>query len=79
MVWKKKNKPTQVKFKEQLSAGKAMLTAFWEHHGPILLEFAPSGSNIKQHAYFDTLCKLQQAIDIKKPGFRLEESYHLAG
>ena len=47
---------TSVKhFKSQLSAGKVMLTIFWDSKGPILEDFLEKGSTINSASYCDLL------------------------
>ena len=68
-VWKRKEEETLRKFKTIPSAGKVMLTVFWDHHGPIYWEFSDGEkSSITQETYFDTLNHLRNAIKLKRPG-----------
>ena len=39
MEWKNPSSPANKKFKTQASAGKVMLTIFWNVNGPILVHF----------------------------------------
>lgn len=68
MVWKTKDEPAPKKFKQQASAGKVMLTAFWDSTGIIYTEYLPHGSTINSGSYFDTLIRLKMAIKSKRPG-----------
>lgn len=44
--WKHPRSPVKKKFKTQLSAGKVMLTVFWDTKGPILEDFLEQGCTI---------------------------------
>jgi hypothetical protein len=46
MAWKRPTSPVAKKFKSQLSAGKIMLTLFWDMEGAILLHFTPKGPDL---------------------------------
>jgi hypothetical protein len=43
MEWKHLGSPTKNKFKTQSSAGKVMLTVFWDSKGPILEDYLEKG------------------------------------
>ncbi|GBM56150.1 hypothetical protein AVEN_43879-1 [Araneus ventricosus] len=68
MTWKKH--PSSLvtkKFKVSHSAGKVMLTVFWDSKGVILINFFTSGTINASH-YFLTFTKLKTAIRYKTPG-----------
>ena len=50
------------KFKSQQSAGKVMLTVFWDSVGVILVNFMSKGPTINSDVYIDTLKKLKARI-----------------
>lgn len=68
MQWKHPGSPKPKKFKSALSAGKVMLTAFFDHEGVLLLDFKEPCVNINAVRYKDTLDKLHTAIKNKRPG-----------
>ena len=68
MQWKHPGSPKPKKFKSQISAGKVMLTAFFDHEGLLLADFKEPGVNITAIHYNDTLDKLHTAIKNKRPG-----------
>jgi hypothetical protein len=53
VAWKRPISPVDKKFKSQLSAGKIMLTLFWDMEGEILVHFTPKGETVKSdiHAF----------------------------
>jgi len=55
MQWKHPSSPVAVKFKMQPSAGKLMLTAFWDSQGPILETYQERGTTVISAAYRDML------------------------
>lgn len=65
---KKKDEPAPKKFKQQLSAGKVMLTFIWDSKGVLLKEYMPQGSTVNSASSFNTLMKLRMAIKSKRPG-----------
>jgi hypothetical protein len=46
MVWKRPTSPVAKKFKSQPSAGKIMLTIFWDMEGEIFVHFTPKGPDL---------------------------------
>jgi hypothetical protein len=46
MAWKCLTSPVAKKFKSQPSAGKMILTIFWDMEGAILVHFTPKGETI---------------------------------
>jgi hypothetical protein len=53
----------QKKFETQLSAGKVMLTVFWDSHGPILEHYQERGTAVNSAHYIEMLRdKLKPAI-----------------
>jgi hypothetical protein len=52
MEWKHPGSPTKKKFKTQSSAGKVMLTVFWDSKWPILEDYLEIG-------VYNQQCKLQ--------------------
>jgi len=55
MEWKRPQTPIRKKFKSQSSAGKLMLTVFWDPEGPILEYYHDRGSTIKSACYSEML------------------------
>ena len=69
LEWKHPSSPVKKKFKSQLSAGKVMLTIFWDSKGPILEDFLEKGSTINSASYCDLLAnRLKPAIRTKRRG-----------
>jgi len=60
--------PNRKKFKSQPSAGKLMLTVFWDSQGPILEHYQERGSTINCVRYSEMLIdKLKPEIQSKCP------------
>ena len=55
MQWKHQLSPGNKKFKTQASAGKVMLTIFWDDNGPILLNFQKKGQTVTSARYSNML------------------------
>jgi hypothetical protein len=51
MAWKRQTSPVAKKFKSRPSAGKIMLTLFWDMEGAILLHFTPKDKTINRFPY----------------------------
>jgi len=51
MEWRHPSSPAHKKFKRQPSAKKAMLTLFWDMHGPILVHFQEHGQTVNSANY----------------------------
>ena len=54
--------PCSKKFKSQQSAGKVMVTVFWDSVGVILVDFMSKGAIINSDVYISTLKKLKGRI-----------------
>jgi hypothetical protein len=57
MTWKRPSSPVAKKFKTQPSAGKIMLTLFWDMEGAILVPFTPKGETVSGQNYCERSCK----------------------
>ena len=69
MEWKHPGSPVKKKFKTRASAGKVMLTLFWDQKGPILEDYLEQGCTINSARYSDLLAnKLKPAIRTKRRG-----------
>ena len=55
--WHHPTSPRSKKFKSQQSAGKVMVTVFWDSVGVILVEFMCNGATINSDVYIDTVEK----------------------
>jgi hypothetical protein len=53
MAWKLPTSPVAKKFKSQPSAGKIMLTLFWDKEDAVLVHFTPKGETVKSQNYCD--------------------------
>jgi [histone H3]-lysine36 N-dimethyltransferase SETMAR len=67
MQWHHIGSPTPKKFKLAPSAGKVMITVFWDVQGVLLIDFLPKGETINSVRYQETLKKLAVAIRRKRP------------
>jgi len=70
--WKKSGERAPKKFKERPSAGKVLVTMFWDRKGIIHTAYMPQGTTITTASYLDTLWRLQAAIKRKRPGLLTE-------
>ena len=69
MEWKHPNSPCKKKFKSQPSAGKLMLTVFWDSQGVVLEHYQEKGITINSARYSEMLIdKLKPAIRSKRRG-----------
>jgi hypothetical protein len=55
VAWKRPISSLAKKFKSQPSAGKIMLTIFWDIKGAILVHFTPKGETVDSYNYCDVL------------------------
>jgi hypothetical protein len=51
MHWKHPNSPMTTKFKAQPSAGKVLLTLFWDSEGPLLEHYQVKGETLNSERY----------------------------
>jgi hypothetical protein len=65
--WKNPSSPSTKKLKVTPSAGKIMLTMFWDSQGVLLAHFHKHGENVNS-VHCEVLLKLQDAIRRKHPG-----------
>ncbi len=75
--WCAPGEPPPKKVKSELSAGKLMVTVFWDCRGPLLIRYMPRGSTINAAAYCDILRDLRRAIRRKRPELNPENVYFL--
>lgn len=68
MQWKHLDSPPPKKARAQPSAGKVMLTVFWDQHGVVLMDFLAKGATITGAYYASLLRKLREAIKSKRRG-----------
>jgi hypothetical protein len=69
MTWKRPTSPVAEQFKSQSSAGKSMLTIFWDMEGAFLVHFTPKCETVNSQNYCDVLrTKLKPAIRSKRRG-----------
>jgi hypothetical protein len=66
--WKHPSSFSNKKFKVMPSAGKVMLTMFWDSQGVSLTHFQKHGENVNSASYCEVLLKFQDAIHRKCPG-----------
>jgi hypothetical protein len=55
MQWKRLSSPVAKKFRTKPSAGKLMLTIFWDSEGPILETYLKHGATVTSATYCDML------------------------
>jgi hypothetical protein len=60
--------PCTKKLKVTPSAGKVMLTVFWDSQGVLLAQFQKYGENVNSASYCEVLLNLWDAIHRKRPG-----------
>ena len=53
---------------EQRAVGKVMLTFFFDHKGPLVIEFLASGNTVNAARYAETLESVRASIKSKRPG-----------
>ena len=69
MQWKHPSSSVAKKFKTQSSAGKLMLTVFWDSQGPLLETYQERGTTVISATYCDMLQReLKPAIRSKRRG-----------
>ena len=68
MQWKHLDSPPPKKARVQPSAGKVMLTVFWDQDGIVMTDFLEKGTTITGAHYASLLMKLREAIKIKRRG-----------
>ena len=62
MQWKHLSSPCVQKFKVTPSAGKVMLTVFWDYQGVLLSNFKKKSDNVNSESYCEVLLMLHVAI-----------------
>ena len=65
--------PPRSKFKSRQSAGKVMVTVFWDSVGMITVDFMSKGATINSNVYIDTLKKLKARIQRVRPALEMSE------
>ena len=71
MEWSHPTSERPKKFKSQLSAGKVMVTVFWDSVGVILVDFMSKGTTINSDVYIDALKKLKARIQRVRPALEM--------
>jgi len=67
--WRHTSSPKTKKFRKQQSAGKAMVTLFWDERGVILEHYMPRGNTVTSATYADLLKNhLRPATKSKRRG-----------
>jgi hypothetical protein len=62
------NSPATRMIKVTSSAGKFMLTVFWDSQGVLMAHFQKRGENVNSTSYCQVLLKLREAIRRKRRG-----------
>jgi hypothetical protein len=65
MEYCQKGSPAPKKFKTKASAGKVMLTVFWNSEGVVLTDFLEKGATVNSERYVKTLKSLKKRITRK--------------
>lgn len=68
MLWTEAGEMPPVKARRLRSAGKIMLTVFWDAAGPLLLDFLPHNQTLNAEYYAALLVRLKDAIRDKRRG-----------
>jgi histone-lysine N-methyltransferase SETMAR len=68
MQWKHPSSPSIKTFKVTPSAGKVMLSMFWDSEGVLLAHFQKRGENVNSASYCEVLLMLRDAIRRKLLG-----------
>jgi hypothetical protein len=68
MQWKHSSSPSSKKFKVTPSAGKVVLTVFWDSQGALLAHIQKRGENVTSASHCEALLKLWDAIRRKRRG-----------
>lgn len=76
MEFRRKGSPSPRKFKTFPSAGKLMLTVFWDMNGVILIEFLQPGSTVNSDSYTKTLSNLKARIRRVRPEMEVVHLQH---
>ena len=71
MVWRHLTSPRSKKFKSQQSAGKLMVTVFWNSVDAKLVDFMSKGAKINLDVYVDTLKNLKARIRRVRPALEM--------
>lgn len=66
--WKHSSSPTPKRGRARTSAGKILMTVFWDCQGIVLLDFLPHRQTITGEYYSSLLHKLRDAIKTKRRG-----------
>jgi hypothetical protein len=67
MQWENPSSQSTKKFKVTPSAGKVMLTVFWDSRQVLLAHFQKCGENVNSASYCEVLLKLCDAVCRKRP------------
>ena len=67
-TWKHRSSPRSSQVRHRISAGKVMLSLFFDYRGPLLIEFTERGTPVNAARYVDTLMTIHKRIKRKRPG-----------
>lgn len=68
MQWLQKGGDAPLKARRQASAGKIMMTVFWDARGPILIDFLPHKETVTGVYYAGLMTQLRDAVREKRRG-----------
>jgi hypothetical protein len=69
MTWKHPHSPVKKKFQDSAVSRESDGYCFLDVQGVLLVDFTPPGSTVNVAAYRQTLKRLKEAIQHKRPGF----------
>lgn len=68
MIWKRAEEPPPTKFRKSRSAGKVMMSIFWDSKGAILVRFVDHGETVNGAYHANLLHELRNAVKEKRRG-----------
>jgi len=68
MEWRHSGSPRQKKFRMQKSAGKVLVSIFWDHGGILLIDYLPKDQTINAEYYSSLLVQLKDTLNEKRRG-----------
>ena len=68
MEWRHSGSPRPKKFRVQKSAGKVLVSIFWDQDGNLLIDYLPKGQTISAEYYSYLLVPLKDILKEKRRG-----------
>jgi histone-lysine N-methyltransferase SETMAR len=66
--WKRSDEPTPIRSRQQRTAGKMMMSIFWDKDGILLTDYLPRGHTVNGAYYAGLIQKLRVAVKEKRRG-----------